>query len=287
MDRSPAQLPARQRLAAHTRRGAVALRLGVVGTAWLVLGSTAQAQAGMTAIGGITGLDWPAWSQRAQALAVEAAQAAARTAAASAQLATSHSPHSHAALSALELRIEARAGQPDPRLQLAPCQAVDVYLPAGHKAWGSTRVGVRCLKGSVRWNVSLPVQVQVWAPAWRTRSTLPAGTLLAADHLERASVDWAAADTPPFADDQALLGRSLLRGLPAGHTLREVDLKRRQWFAVGDIVQVVATGPSYRVSADATALTPGIEGQAARARTESGRVVSGIATAQRRLEVPL
>ena len=215
------------------------------------------------------------WAERAQVLAEQAAQTAWK----------SHSAAQHVAAS--DVRIQAISGSLDARLQLAPCLELDVYLPAGHKAWGPTRVGLRCLQGRVRWNVTLPMQVQVMAPAWRTRSGLPTGTLLSAEHLERAPTDWGSADSPPFALREALIGRSLLRSLPASHTLRDVDLKRRQWFAAGDTVRVVAAGPGYQVAAEGVALSPGIEGQSARVRTEAGRVVTGTATGERRVELSL
>jgi flagella basal body P-ring formation protein FlgA len=184
-----------------------------------------------------------------------------------------------------EWRVEARAGLPDARLQLAPCAQVDTFLPAGHRAWGLTRVGLRCTSGPVRWSFTVPVTVQVWAPAWRTRTALPAGVTLTAEHLERAPTDWAAAEALPFAQWEALQGRSVQRALPAGHALREPDLQRRQWFAAGDVVRVVAQGNGFSVATDGTALTPGFEGQPARARTDNGRIVTGVATAARRLEV--
>lgn len=182
-------------------------------------------------------------------------------------------------------RIEVAVGTLDPRLQLAPCDKVEVYLPAGHRAWGRTRAGVRCLSGPVRWNVFVPLTVRVLAPAVQAASALPAGTTLDASHLRLAETDWAAVDSAAFADPQAVAGRTLQRALPAGAALRESDLQRRRWFAIGDIVRVVAAGPGYAVSADGVALTPGIEGSPARVRTEGGRVVSGMPVGERRLAV--
>lgn len=180
-------------------------------------------------------------------------------------------------------RIELSVGTLDPRLRLAPCEKVEVYLPAGHRAWGRTRAGVRCLSGPVRWNVFVPLTVRVLAPAVQAATALPAGTTLDASHLRLAEVDWAASEAAAFPDAQAVAGRTLQRALPAGATLRESDLQRRRWFAIGDIVRVVATGPGYAVTADGVALTPGIEGIPARVRTEGGRVVRGMPAADRRL----
>lgn len=185
------------------------------------------------------------------------------------------------------VRIDVQTGRLDPRLKLAPCPQVDLYLPPGQKPWGLMRVGLRCTSGPTRWNVFMPVTVRVLAPAVQARQPLPAGTLLGAEHLQIAEVDWAAADSPAFARAEPLLGRTLIQGLAAGATLREADLKRRQWFAIGDVIRVTAVGPGFQVSAEGVALTPGIEGQSARVRTESGRTLTGIATAERRLEVQL
>jgi flagella basal body P-ring formation protein FlgA len=69
--------------------------------------------------------------------------------------------------------------------------------------------------------------------------------------------------------------------------VREADLKLRQWFAAGDTVRVVTVGSGFAISADGQALAAGIEGQNVKVRIEGGRVVSGRATAERRIEVTL
>ena len=69
--------------------------------------------------------------------------------------------------------------------------------------------------------------------------------------------------------------------------MRAEQLRRRQWFAAGDPVRVVAAGPGFAVSGEGVALTPGLEGQAVRVRTESGRVVTGMAAGDKLVEVSL
>jgi flagella basal body P-ring formation protein FlgA len=46
-------------------------------------------------------------------------------------------------------------------------------------------------------------------------------------------------------------------------------------------------GSGYQVSGEGQALTPGLEGQTVRVRTDSGRVVTGQAVADHRVEIPL
>jgi flagellar basal body P-ring formation protein FlgA len=190
------------------------------------------------------------------------------------------------ALAPAGARVVAVAGALDARLQLAPCAAVTPYLTAGAPAWGRTRVGLRCTEGAA-WNVQLPVQVQVWADAVVSKAALPAGARLSAEQLTLANVDWALGNGQPHLDISAVAGRVLARPLAAGTPLRTTDLQNRQWFAAGDTVQIVAQGPGFAVTSEGQALAPGLEGQPVRVRTESGRIVTGRAVGDKRLELSL
>ena len=99
------------------------------------------------------------------------------------------------------------AGTLDTRLKLAPCQRVDIYLPPGQRAWGATRIGLRCVEGAVAWNVYMPLTVKVFAPALVATQALAAGTVLEAAHLTRSEADWAAAESPVVAQADLALGR--------------------------------------------------------------------------------
>jgi flagella basal body P-ring formation protein FlgA len=185
------------------------------------------------------------------------------------------------------VRVEIEPGRLDPRLRLAPCERIEPYLPPGARAWGRSRIGLRCVQGPTAWNVYLPVTVKAFAPAWVAAVALPAGTVLQAGQLQQAEVDWAAAATPPLADAALLVGRQLARPLPPGTPVRSADLRQRQWFAAGDTVQLVARGSGFSVGGEGQALTPGIEGQPVRVRTGNGRVLSGLAVGRNRVELAL
>ena len=186
------------------------------------------------------------------------------------------------------MRVEIELGRLDPRLRLAPCERIEPYLPPGARAWGRSRIGLRCVQGADAWNVYLPVTVKVFAPAW-VGGQRAAGRQRCCSRqmLRQAEVDWAAVATPPVADAAKLVGRPLARPLPAGAAVRLADLKQRQWFAAGDTVQLVARGDGFSVSGEGQALSPGIEGQPVRVRTDNGRVLTGQAVGQNRVEVQL
>lgn len=184
-------------------------------------------------------------------------------------------------------RVEVEAGELDPRLRLAPCEQVQAQLPLGARAWGRTRIALRCVRGPVAWQVYLPVTVRVHAPAWVAALPLPAGTVLQPQHLRLDEVDWAAERQVPVADAERAIGQRLRRALAPGQALRSGDLIPVPAFNAGERVQLFSRGPGFVVSAEAQALAPGYEGQSVRVRTDSGRVVTGTVVGTRRVEALL
>jgi len=184
-------------------------------------------------------------------------------------------------------RVEITVGQLDPRLRLAPCQRVEPYLPEGMRMWGKSRVGLRCVQGPSKWNVYLPITVQVFGKALVATSGVSAGSVLTAADLSQAEVDLAEDNAPAVVNAELAVGRTLTHALKAGQSLRQSHLKARQWFAAGETVTVLAQGDGFSVAGEAQALNPGIEGQPVRVRTEGGRVLTGLPVGERRVELPL
>ena len=184
-------------------------------------------------------------------------------------------------------RVEVVVGQLDPRLHLAPCERIEPYLPANVRLWGKSRIGLRCTQGRTAWNVYLPIVVKVWGRALVVPAGAAAGNVLAEADLEEAEVDLAEEFTAPFFDRKLVVGRTLAQALRPGQAVRQAHIKSRQWFAAGETVKVVAVGDGFSLEGVGQALTNGIEGQPAKVRTENGRVVTGVPTADRRLELTL
>ena len=184
-------------------------------------------------------------------------------------------------------RIDIQVGQLDPRLHLAPCQKVEPYLPAGARLWGKTRIGLRCVQGTVPWNVYMPVTVKIYGQALVATAPLAVGAVVAANDMTQAEVDLAEDSSAAVSDSRLAVGRTLARAINPGQSLRQAHLKARQWFQAGETVKLVAVGAGFSVSSDGEALSPGIEGQPARIKTESGRVLTGLPAGDHRVELAL
>ncbi len=184
-------------------------------------------------------------------------------------------------------RVEVVVGQLDPRLHLAPCQRVEPYLPNSTRLWGKSRVGLRCAQGPSAWNVFLPITVKAYGQGLVATSGAASGSVLKAGDLAQAEVDLAEDATAALVDAGQAVGRTLAQPLKPGQSVRQGHLKPRQWFAAGDTVKVIALGAGFNLEGEGLAMSNGIEGQPARVRTESGRVLTGRPAGQLRMELAL
>ena len=148
-------------------------------------------------------------------------------------------------------------------------------------------MGLRCTQGAKLWNVSIPIQVSVYAQATVLKAALAAGTVLDGSQLAQAEVDIAAAPGAAVSDPMLAIGRTLGRSVAAGATLRQSDLKARQFFAAGETVRVTALGPGWQVVTEGQAIGAGIEGQSVHVRTEGGRLLTARPSGDRQVEVTL
>lgn len=185
------------------------------------------------------------------------------------------------------LRVKVNVGTADARLKLAPCDQVEHYFPAGAQAWGNTRVGVRCVDGVARWNITVPAQVQAWGTAWVVQNPVLAGNPIQESDLTAEEVDWAAQADAVVTERAQWAGQLAARPLNVGQTLRRSMLKPAQVLAMGSTVRVVAQGPGFAVSTEAQALSAGAVGQAVRVRLEGGRIASGTVVDSRTVRMDL
>lgn len=179
----------------------------------------------------------------------------------------------------MPLRTEVQMGQLDSRLRLAACARVEPYLPAGSRLWGRTRLGLRCVQGSVPWNVFLPITVRAYGPAWVVQGHIPAGKILSAEDAALSEVDWAEDSAPVFANAQDFIGMVSARQLASGQALRQNMVRPPSLFSAGSPVQVMVNGGAFSVSSSGKAMTAGGEGQQVRVRMDNGRLVTGTVNA--------
>lgn len=187
----------------------------------------------------------------------------------------------------LPLRMEVVVGELDRHLRLAPCAQVDVYVPAGTRLWGKTRLGLRCVLGQARWNVFLPITVRAFGPAWVIKGSVAPGVVLSPTDATLLEVDWAESSSPIVANVADWSGQTATRALSTGQALRQDMVKAAQVFAVGAQVRVLARGVGFEIATSAQAVSGGVVGQSAKVRMDNGRVMSGQVLDARTVRVEL
>ena len=185
------------------------------------------------------------------------------------------------------LRMEVSVGALDSRLRLAPCTQVEPYIPVGTKLWGKTRLGLRCLQGSSKWNVFLPLTIKAFGPAWVIKGQVPSGTVLSAADAMASEVDWAEQNSPVIAQQANWIGQTATRALGTGQVLRQDMVKPSQVFQAGAQVRVLAHGAGFEIATSAQAISAGVVGQTARIRMNNGTILFGVVQADQTVSLTL
>jgi flagella basal body P-ring formation protein FlgA len=167
-------------------------------------------------------------------------------------------------------------GAIDPNNQLAPCPALEAYLPSGSRAWGRTHIGVRC-QAEGGWSIFVPVQVKVIGEYYVTARPLARGQVIAPGDLAKRSGDLAELPAGIVTEEALALGKSANVGLQSGQALRSDLLRDTPAVLQGQGVKVVSKGKGFQVATEGKALNNAAAGQVVQVRIASGQVVSGIA----------
>lgn len=187
----------------------------------------------------------------------------------------------------LPLRLEVAVGELDPRLQLAPCERIEPYLPVGTRLWGKTRIGLRCVQGASKWNVFMPLTVKAFGPAWVIKDQVPSGGVLTESDAIEVEVDWAELNSPVVAARADWVGQTATRTLNTGQALRQDMVKAAQVFQAGAQVRVLAYGLGFEIATSAQAVSAGVLGQMARVRMDNGRIMAGVVLDSRTVRMAL
>ena len=182
------------------------------------------------------------------------------------------------------LRYEFELGAGRDRLAQAPCATPQPYLLPGARLWGRSLVGWQC-PGEPNWKLLLPVLVRAYGKGLVSAHALQAEHAVSTDDVRRAEVDLARELPGVLHDLDAVAGRVLAHTLQQGAVLRKEHFKAPVVIASGDPVRVVYAGNGFSISTSARSLQSGAAGQTVRVQLDSGRVVAGIATADRQVEI--
>jgi flagella basal body P-ring formation protein FlgA len=181
-------------------------------------------------------------------------------------------------------RVEISVGKLSPRPALAPCARIEPFIPAGTRLWGRAALGLRCQEGA-RWSVLVPVHIRIFGPALHAVRPLAAGQGLAPGDFEIKEIELTREMPGILTTDEVIAKQVLARPVMPGTALRRDHFRARLVAVAGDQVTLTYTGSGFSVSSIGKLLQPAAEGQTVRVQVESGRIISGVATAARTVEI--
>ena len=225
--------------------------------------------------------------QRLQRIALPAALACASLAAPAA------APLPEAARAAIERLVQAQSaglsGQPKVSFTQAgynfpPCSDFEAFMPTGSRPRGRVSMGLRC-RDAAPWTRYVAVDIAIQGRYFvAARAIAPGEMLQPADAAER-SGDLTDLPRSVVTDPAALQGVTSTQRIAAGAPLRQDLLRGVMVVQQGQTVQLVAQGPGFVISTEGRAMTQGAVGAAVRARTRDGRLVTGVADEEGRLQL--
>lgn len=181
--------------------------------------------------------------------------------------------------------VEVKVHAPAAGVTLPPCFRHEIFVPAGSRLWGKTRIGVKCGQpGS--WTAYLAVTVSVSGPYLVSARKINRGqTMTEGDFATRVG-DLTALPAAVLGDPQRVLGQRARVSLAAGQALRSDHLQQTPVIRQGDRVRVLARGDGFSAAAEGVALNHAGVGEAVKVRIANGKTLHGLARRPGEVELP-
>lgn len=169
--------------------------------------------------------------------------------------------------------------------QLPPCFRHEIFVPAGSRLWGKTRVGVKC-EQPTGWTAYLAVEVSVTGRYLVSARKINRGQTLTAGDFETRVGELTELPASVLTDPQRVLGQRARVGLAARQALRTEHLQQIPVIRQGERVRVVARGSGFAAAAEGVALNNAGVGEPIKVRIANGKTLHGVAQKAGEVELP-
>jgi flagellar basal body P-ring formation protein FlgA len=172
----------------------------------------------------------------------------------------------------------------DPSQRLPSCQRIEPFLPSTATPTGRITVGIRCVEGAV-WTTYRPATIKIFGPAVIATRAMVSGALFDSSNYRMAEIEIPQSSSSFITDPAELIDKTIATSIKAGQPITRQMLRTKVVVTHGDPVRLAYVGIGFTVSADGKSLGSASEGQRVRVQAENGRILSGIARANRIVEV--
>jgi flagella basal body P-ring formation protein FlgA len=172
----------------------------------------------------------------------------------------------------------------DDRVRLPACTVPLTAHAQSELRGGTGTVAVSCT-GAQPWRLYVPVRTATQTAAVVTRRAIQPGEPITAADVALESRSTTALPYEYLTAAEEAVGATARRTIPAGAVLVPAALKRAVAIERGALVTLVSRSGTVVVKTEGIALAPAQRGERVRVRSQSGRVVEGIAAAANEVHV--
>lgn len=170
-------------------------------------------------------------------------------------------------------------------VRLPPCFRHEIFVPAGSRLWGKTRVGVKCAQPG-NWTAYLAVTVSVTGPYLLSARKINRGQTMTASDFVTQVGELTELPASVLTDPQRVLGQRARVSLGARQALRTEHLQQIPVIRQGERVRVLARGSGFAAAAEGVALNHAGIGEPIKVRIANGKTLHGVARGAGEVELP-
>lgn len=168
--------------------------------------------------------------------------------------------------------------------RITACKQWQIFLPERARFWGQVSLGARCSDGPSQ-SLYIQARVRIDGVAVVAARHIPSGQPLGADDLTSLETDLGSYPPDLILDPASARGRISRAAIAPGRPILKSLLRQENVIEAGQSVRIELVDGSLSVSNEGVAIGSAAPGQAVRVKLESGRIITGQATEDGRVDV--
>lgn len=168
--------------------------------------------------------------------------------------------------------------------KIAACKRWQVSLPDRARFWGQVSLGAQCLDGSQQ-SLYVSARVRIDGTAIVASRHIASGQTIASDDLTRLETDLGSFPPDLMLDPASIQGRVSRTAIAPGRPILKSQLRQEQVIEAGQSVRIELVDGALAVSNEGVAISSAAAGQSVRVKLEGGRIITGTATEDGRVEI--
>lgn len=164
------------------------------------------------------------------------------------------------------------------------CTRWQIFLPERAQLWGQVSLGARCSEGPKQ-SLYISARIKIEGTAVLAARHIPSGQPISPEDIQTQQTDLGSLPSDLILRTEDAIGRVSRTAIAPGKPILEGLLRQEAIIAAGQSVRLIFNDGVLSVSNEGTAISSAIQGQAVRVRLPGGRIITGTAIGEGRVEL--